>query len=55
MDYKQMWNKVKADMELAVEEGFDRGFHLTPETADGGRFIAYRYVLDMMNGMDGDI
>jgi hypothetical protein len=55
MDFEQMWKKLKADMELAVEEGFNRGFHSTPETSDGGRFVAFRYVYDKMCEMDGEM
>lgn len=50
--YSVKWKKMKSDMELAVEEGFSRGFNNAPETADGGKFIAFRYVLDKMNEMD---
>lgn len=46
------WERLKNDMELAVEEGFAREFNNAPETADGGKFIAFRYVLDKMNEMD---
>lgn len=53
-DFRKMWDDLKFDMELAVEEGFERGFNSQPETEDGGRFIAFRYVLDMMNEMEGE-
>lgn len=46
------WQKLKQDMELAVKEGWDRGFNNMPDTADGGKFYAFRYVLDMMNELD---
>lgn len=54
MDFRKMWNDLKADMKVAVEEGFDRELHSMPETHDGGRFVAYRYVLDKMNEMEGE-
>ena len=50
MDNK--WNLLKDDIERAVEEGFQRGFNSVPDTADGGKFTAYRYVLDKMNELD---
>ena len=50
----QKWQLLKEDIELAVEEGFDRGFNSTPDIAEGGMFKAYRYVLDKMNDLEGD-
>ena len=52
-DYKKMWYELMDDMERAVEEGFNSGFHNEPNTGNGRRFIAYRYVLDKMNEMEG--
>lgn len=46
------WERLKNDMELAVEEGFNRGFCNSPETSEGGKFVAFRYILDKMNEMD---
>lgn len=54
MSVAEKWKTLKEDMELAVEEGFQRGFSNTPDTAEGGKFIAYRYVLDMMERLDGE-
>lgn len=52
MTYFEKWQKLKIDMELAVKEGFNEGFNMVPNTSDGGRFIAYRYILDMINELD---
>ena len=48
----EKWQSLKSDIERAVEEGVERGFNMTPDTADGGKFVAYRYVLDYMDRLD---
>lgn len=46
------WDILKNDLELGVEEGRAKRYYLTPNTADGGKFSAYRYMLDKMNSLD---
>lgn len=54
MNQTVKWTKLKSDVERAVEEGFERGFNNSPETPDGAKFVAFRYVLDLMNRLDGE-
>lgn len=46
------WKILREDMECAVEEGVDSGFNNTPDIANGGKYIAYKYVLDKMNQLE---
>ena len=53
-DFEEMWDSLKYDIEQAVSEGYSRGFNNIPETSDGGKFIAYRYILDKMDKLDAE-
>jgi len=48
-DYFEMWQKLLLDIEHAVQEGLDEGFDMHPDTVDGGKLIAYKYVLNKMH------
>lgn len=52
-NYKELWYTLKSDMENAVSEGYQQAFD-KGDTANSGAFKAYKYILDIMNKMDGE-
>lgn len=51
MDYKKAWERLKSDAELAVDEGYDRGFN-NPDSPEHGKFYVWQYVLDEMKRLE---
>ena len=53
-NYKDLWYTLKFDIENAVQEGYQQGFD-KGNTVNSGKFKGYKYVLDTMNKMDGEL
>ena len=55
MSYEQMWGRLLCDMEIAVEEGVQRGFSEDGTNFEDGAFFAYKFVLEKMKRMEGKL
>lgn len=54
MDDKNfIWNLLKNDIEMAVDEGYKLGYNNEVNSREGGQFQAYQYVLDKMKELEG--
>lgn len=55
MNYKRAWEILKADIERAVEEGYECNYN-DPDSEEYDKFYVYQYVNDKMDNLEkGDL
>jgi len=55
MSDDKKWEILKEDVQAAVNEGFERTLKDYGNVGDRERYNAYRYVLDLMNKLEGEV
>ncbi len=54
MTYRDKWNRLRNEMKLALDEGFERGYFVRDDKTllEHGYYKAYEYVMNKMDELD---
>ena len=51
MDYREMWERLKGEVEMALEEGRDCGYD-NPESDNFDKFYVYERIYKKINALE---